>query len=172
MVRINAQTPVTGEVTATIAGTVVTSVGRIDQVGTVGIIGSIVTTSTLPVSVGETATVVIRDQIVYTIILASLSPSTVSGTFISPSVDALFYPGGVGFSIAYIGQPGISATVLVQNSIDNTLFRTVTTVSISPGDQIDAVFVPTRRYMRFTAINYSTLSATIDGVISLLPPGA
>jgi hypothetical protein len=158
-----------GNVTASISS------GVLDQaryVGTVDVVGSLRTSGTLPVEVRTPATVVIRDQIIYSTIVASLSPSTVSGTFISPSVDALYYPGGVGFSIAYIAGQNVTATVLIQNSIDNTLFRTRATVPIATLSQYDAVFSPTRRYMRFTAINYSTLSATIDAVISLLPPGA
>jgi hypothetical protein len=158
-----------GNITASV------SAGVLDVVrytGTVDVIGSLITSGSLPVIISESATVVIRDQIVYTTILASLSPSTVSGTFISPSVDALYYPGGVGFSIAYIAGQNVRATVLIQNSIDNTLFRTIATVPIATLSQYDAVFSPTRRFMRFTAVNYSTLSATIDAVISLMPPGA
>jgi hypothetical protein len=158
-----------GNITASISAGVL---DRVRYTETVDVIGSLQTSGTLPVSVMEPATVVIRDQIVYTIILASLSPLTVSGTFISPSVDALYYPGGVGFSIAYIAGQNVTATALIQNSIDNTLFRTVATAPIARLSQYDAVFSPTRRYMRFIAINYSTLSATIDAVISLMPPGA
>jgi hypothetical protein len=158
-----------GKITASVSDGVL---GLVRYAGTVDVIGSLKTSGTLPVSVREPATVVIRDQIVYTTILASLSPSTVSGTFISPSVDALYYPGGVGFSIAYIAGENVTATTLIENSIDNTLFRTVATAPIATLSQYDAVFSPTRRYMRFTAINYSTLSATIDAVISLMPPGA
>jgi len=158
-----------GNITASV------SAGVLDVVqytGTVDVIGSLITSGSLPVIISEPATVVIRDQIVYTTILASLSPSTVSGTFISPSVDALYYPGGVGFSIAYIAGQNVTATALIQNSRDDTLFRTVATAPIARLSQYDAVFSPTRRYMRFIAVNYSTLSATIDAVISLMPPGA
>jgi hypothetical protein len=158
-----------GKITASVSGGVL-DLAR--YVGTVDVIGSLKTSGTLPVSVREPATVVIRDQIVYSTILASLSPSTVSGTFISPSVDALYYPGGVGFSIAYIAGQNVTATALIQNSIDNTLFRTIATAPIARLSQYDAVFSPTRRFMRFTVVNYSTLSATIDAVISLMPPGA
>lgn len=161
--------PLGGQTTTSVLAGVL---NQVDYVETVDVVGSLITSGTLPVSVSEPATVVIRDQIVYTTILASLSPSTVSGTFISPSVDALYYPGGVGFSIAYIAEENVTATVLIENSIDNTLFRTVATAPIDTLSQYDAVFSPTRRYMRFTAVNYSTLSATIDAVISLLPPGA
>jgi hypothetical protein len=150
----------------------VETVRNVQNVETVDVIGSLITSGSLPVIISEPATVVIRDQIVYTTILASLSPITVSGTFISPSVDALYYPGGVGFSIAYIAGQNVTATALIQNSRDNTLFRTIATAPIARFSQYDAVFSPTRRYMRFIAINYSTLSATIDAVISLLPPGA
>jgi len=140
------------------------TIGTIRHVGTVAVIGSLMTSGTLPV--------VVRGRVDYSTILALLSPSTVSGTFTSPSVDALYYPGGVGFSIAYIGgEPAISATVLIQNSMDNTLFRTVGTITIPPGSQHDSRHIPTRRYWRFIAINYSTLESTIDAAISLLPSG-
>lgn len=161
-------TIVEGKVTASLSSGVI-DLAR--YVGTVGVVGSLSTSGTLPVSVQGSVQAYIRDQIVYSTIVASLSPSTVSGTYVSPSVDALYYPGGVGFSIAYIGPSGVSATILIQNSIDNVLYRPVATAVIPSGNQYDAVFSPTRRYMNFVAVNPSTLSATIDAVISLLPPG-
>jgi hypothetical protein len=161
-------TIVEGKVTASLSSGVV-DLAR--YVGTIGVVGSLSTSGTLPVSVQGSVQAYIRDQIVYSTIVASLSPSTVSGTYVSPSVDALYYPGGVGFSIAYIGPSGVSATVLIQNSIDNVTYRNVATIPISPGGQYDYVYSPTRRYWMFTAVNPSTLSATIDAVIALLPPG-
>ena len=113
------------------------------------------------------------DEIKYTTIIASLSPSTVSGTFVSESVDAKFYAGGIGFSIAYIsGEPNVSGTVLIENSYDNSAFRAIATITIPSGAQDDRVYSPTRRYWRFTAVNPSTLSATLEAIISQLPPGA
>ena len=162
-------TIVEGKVTASLSSGVV-DLAR--YVGTIGVVGSLSTSGTLPVSVQGSVQAYIRDQIVYSTIVASLSPSTVSGTYTSPSVDALYYPGGVGFSIAYIGgEPAVSATILIQNSIDNVTYRNVATIPISPDGQYDSVYSPTRRYWMFTAVNPSTLSATIDAVIALLPPG-
>ena len=130
-------------------------VGTVDQTGFIGTIGTIQT------------------QIEYTSIVASLSPATVSGTFISSSFDSSRHVGGIGFSIAYIGgETGVSGTIYFENSIDNTNFRTVGSVAIPPGGQDDRVFSPTRPYWRFTAINPSTLAATIEAVIARMPPGA
>jgi len=167
-----------GKVTASIIGGTLESVGVVGSLQTSGTLPVEIAQSKIPVPVniqGYAATIPVfrRDEIVYTTIIASLSPSTVSGTFISTTIDAQYYAGGVGFSVAYLGgESGVSGTVLIENSYDQINFRPIATIAIGPGEQDDRVYPPTRRYWRFTAVNPSTLSATIEAIISQLPPGA
>jgi len=143
-----------GSLTASICG------GSLDYVGTVGVVATLL--GTLPV--------VRRDAVSYTVVVASLAPGA---SFSSGAFDAIGYPGGIGFSVAYIGGVStIAGTILYENSRDGISFRPVATVAVYPGQQDDRVFSPTRRYWRFTAVNPSTVEATVEAVVSLMPPGA
>jgi len=167
-----------GKVMASIIGGTLESIGVVGSLQTSGTLPVIIAQSKIQVPVdiqGYAATIPVfrRDEIIYTTIIASLSPSTVSGTFTSTTIDAQYYAGGIGFSIAYLGgESGVSGTVLIENSYDQTNFRPIATIAIGPGEQDDRVYSPTRRYWRFTAVNPSTLAATIEAIISQLPPGA
>ena len=141
-----------GKLTSSIVG------GSIAHIGYVGTIGTIM--------YGAAGGAGIVQNVAYYHEIASLSPSTVSGTYISESFDAILYPGGIGFSVAAIGGP---INLYYQYSQDATVFRNVAAFTLQSGDLDDRIYLPTRRYWRLMAVNTSTLSATIDRVISLYP---
>lgn len=128
--------------------------GRLDAVDHVGYVGTI---GTIPASIN------------YFEITAVLDPES---EYVSDAFDASKFPGGIGFSIAYASGGLVPARVYYQNSYDGTVFRTVGTVVIPDGGQDDRVFSPTRPYWRFVVVNASNLQATINAVVSLMPPGA
>ncbi|MEM1557973.1 MAG: hypothetical protein QXI11_07975 [Thermoproteota archaeon] len=144
-------TVVSGKFTASITS------GVLDYVETVKHLFSVSTIGTIPLKID------------YSQIIASLEPNS---EYVSDSFDSSYFPGGIGFSISYIAGENVSATILYQNSYDNVAFRTVGSVVIPNNGQDDRVFSPTRPYWRFIAVNPSMLSATIDAVISRMPPGA
>ncbi|MEM4006100.1 MAG: hypothetical protein QXT92_00380 [Nitrososphaerota archaeon] len=131
--------------------------GILDYIGTIKHVFSVSTIGTIPLKID------------YLQIIASLGPKS---EYISNSFDSSYFPGGIGFSISYIAGENVSATIFYQNSYDNITFKTVGSVAIPNNCQDDRVFSPTRPYWRFVAINPSAFSATIDAVISLMPPGA